>query len=677
MPLTWRNVAAPDFSPALAGYQASANMLDRALAAARGGFERVDSRISDQVNNAFQTQLLGYQDAGALEAALAENPTLGFDARRVNADSRALAGSQVNTLLGRQQTRQDIRQGDLQYDRDSFAYGEEKGKVERLEAGSPFITAMTQAAISGDTGAFQTAFQGAKDSGLRADEILSAVANAQDLLSGQTDIAGAQQDQAQSSTRFRWEGEDRLNQTKAAELANLALSQGDNPESWLYALERNSKGVDPRVVAQARSMITGEVGNIYAVGGGSSGEVPSGGSFAGNPMGIVNYEARGRGFASVPDSVQTLGDLDSWGTTVLRGSNGSYSSASGPYQITRNTFREFAPEALGSDWKSAPNTFETHDAVAKAIFERSNGSNSAIRGRWAALNNMSDAEVAALRRMPWEQARQTIARLESNTNPARALSNATVEVSTAAAVSNIGNGNNSGRFAAKFGNDAYPVEAARELSEAMPGVPVNFLTQQINSIMQRSVKDGEQTINAGQAADILLKNYNVQSQPGWVQSLMNLQDPFNTGLMPRTGTPNIGNEGLRLNEKGIAQDIESARNGEFVDREIQKRSTLESGQSIIQIGQQVAALSGRLAQVERQIAGGRTGLIPERDRIREELLAATIAQQQITQQNGPSIGAGPPPGSVGTPWFSGQTTRRGTGESSGPSFSSLFRLRRD
>jgi hypothetical protein len=126
---------------------------------------------------------------------------------------------------------------------------------------------------------------------------------------------------------------------------------------------------------------------------------------------IMNYEAREKtGVAHIPDEIQTLGALVDWGKSLIN-NQGVDSTASGLYQITQSTYEEFGEAALGKNWRNAPITRETQEAVAEKIFEdaKSKGA-AALKKRWVSLTT---EEAQRLVKGTWAQARGLIARKES------------------------------------------------------------------------------------------------------------------------------------------------------------------------------------------------------------------------------------------------------------------------
>lgn len=133
------------------------------------------------------------------------------------------------------------------------------------------------------------------------------------------------------------------------------------------------------------------------------------GTIVGDPsLRIMNYEARAVGIDVVPDDVQTLGQASDFARRV--NAAGADSSAMGVYQIVGSTMRLYGPKVFGADWKDQNYDFESQDALARAIFEDHNGSAQRLRNQWVSL---TASEAERIRVLPWEEARNLIAKKES------------------------------------------------------------------------------------------------------------------------------------------------------------------------------------------------------------------------------------------------------------------------
>lgn len=154
---------------------------------------------------------------------------------------------------------------------------------------------------------------------------------------------------------------------------------------------------------------TGEDGGTYAYRiDGTAGTSYNPGSGSGDASRVMNYQARNAGFAAIPENVKDLGQFSDF--SISLNNRGVKSSAAGTYQITGGTYREFAPQVFGSNWRNIPLSPQTEDAIGRAIFESAKGDPAKLRGRWVSLSADDARRIA---NMPWEQARGVIAAGES------------------------------------------------------------------------------------------------------------------------------------------------------------------------------------------------------------------------------------------------------------------------
>ncbi len=116
--ITWRNVEAPDFRSSLAGIQTFGSLITDAFSGLNKGLDTFDQSISNKTNSAFNLALMKYQDPELLKAAMAKDPTLGFDPNRLSGASIANAGARPGVLLNQAlgeanlgKVRTDIAQG--------------------------------------------------------------------------------------------------------------------------------------------------------------------------------------------------------------------------------------------------------------------------------------------------------------------------------------------------------------------------------------------------------------------------------------------------------------------------------------------------------------------------------------------------------------------------------------
>lgn len=142
--------------------------------------------------------------------------------------------------------------------------------------------------------------------------------------------------------------------------------------------------------------------------GASSGAAPGGVPGGGDISRLINTDAGG---GYVPAEVKTLGQFVGFGRTL--NARGAKSSSAGTYQINGTTMAEFAPKALGANWREQPFNADSQERVGEAIFNWAKTQNipaAALRGRWVSLSPQQAAQAV---QGTWQQARGMIAQGET------------------------------------------------------------------------------------------------------------------------------------------------------------------------------------------------------------------------------------------------------------------------
>ena len=162
------------------------------------------------------------------------------------------------------------------------------------------------------------------------------------------------------------------------------------------------------------------IGTQLVPNGGKGGDPTSAGGAAG-PRGdvsrLINTDAGGK---YVPESVKTLGQFVGFGKAL--NNKGAKSSSAGTYQINGTTMAEFAPKAIGADWKQQPFNADTQEKVGEAIFNWAKTQHDpakALAGRWVSLDRGTAAKLV---QGSWSQARGVIAQGETGGAPGSSAS---------------------------------------------------------------------------------------------------------------------------------------------------------------------------------------------------------------------------------------------------------------
>jgi len=412
--LTWRDVAAPDFSGSLQGIGQFSRLLGNAFAGAEGAVGKFDNAQDEMANRAILERSLAMRDPASYEAALADGSLLGSEAARASASTLAgldnRVGSLQNQALGKLNLESTTRQNDQSKAFDQVAADAVRASQARF-AGKPDLA--LEAAINGRMG----------DIGAR-----NALSLERGFETSETDGLANSNTRQNMDLGMRREGRDQTlfdrgttEYTEARQvqrLADDAISQGydaSNIDQYM-----NANGITGNVKAALRGAIGG------GVSGGSGGGGSSGASVVGDPSRVMNYEARAAGFSSVPDSVKTLGDASDYAKQVNRA--GVASSAMGLYQIVGDTMRRVAPQVLGPNWRNEAYTPENQAKIATAIFNANRGSADALRKQWVSL---SPAEAERVRQLPANQALAIIAQKESGATPAQLAGAGAISQNTA------------------------------------------------------------------------------------------------------------------------------------------------------------------------------------------------------------------------------------------------------
>lgn len=273
MPLTWRNVAGPNFGDSNQSFALAADLFNRTMEGARAGLDRTDDRISANVNNAFQTELLKYKDAEDLEAALVQDPTLGIrGGDRISANSRGLADGRIGSLMGRDNARFDRAVAESRY---GIEVREDARLVEGRdlrEAASPAIAEARKALASGDRAAYQAAIESPEFQAMRGEQRDGVFRDIQGYASGDLGLRQGQFGFDQSV----------LGVQRREEVARIADQLRQNSFTQQEAIGNlDGLGIADPIIKQA---VLSELGRTSFIGdglggGGSGGGLGSGGAF--------------------------------------------------------------------------------------------------------------------------------------------------------------------------------------------------------------------------------------------------------------------------------------------------------------------------------------------------------------------------------------------------------------
>jgi hypothetical protein len=605
--ITWRNVEAPDFRGATAGYETFSRLLGGAtddLSKSLTVFDKAQNRGVDQQ---VLMDALRFQDPASLRAALQSGSlTAGVDPRRVSLDTLTALGTRATTL-----NEQD--KGQIDNNKSAYTFGRTVEQNSALDASRPLQTQLAVAANSSDVATQQRLLSDPTNqaalSRLTPEQIWGTVGNVQAGDSGNSAVTNARLGATQAVRN------DGASQEATKHINAILRESGTDPNGQLASFESRANNMTPAAQALVRQalpqMYTGTGGGIAggaaspvgsalatAAGGTAPGAATAGGtgSFA-IPAGAAGfgttkgsaYDMTVGGVATPkPLTQMTLSEVKEFGKkTLIPGNAGKYgnpegvgSSAAGAYQVTGQTLDQYAPKVLGKDWESLPYSPENQEKIAKAIFEDRKGGN--LKTTWTSLPN---GTAGAYKDMSWDQFKQVVApgevggtpgtgtaaspaaaALAADANPATTRANTTQvnNVNAAASMlstqaakmqSNVRGVGLDYAKALKEG-DKTAGQVAEELRTGpdFKGTSAQFLKTQIERVMTES------NVSASVAGAALRRNTMGSDKDFWSPKQLIRQ------LTPGS-TPNLGN-GTRLNDAGLAKTIADLKSGRPLEQAV-------------------------------------------------------------------------------------------------------------
>ena len=165
--LTWQNVTAPDFSGAAQTQQIAARAFDNAIGRVGDSLTAFDNNRKDAADSVVMQNMLKYQDADALQQALASGQlTQGANPEHVRAATLLKAQGQVGDLMKLAASRQDLRTGEQTFNQNELLnpikLRQAEANVDSTLTNSEGTAAQT-ANVKQDTGQRKTLFDQSQD----------------------------------------------------------------------------------------------------------------------------------------------------------------------------------------------------------------------------------------------------------------------------------------------------------------------------------------------------------------------------------------------------------------------------------------------------------------------------------------------------------------------------------
>lgn len=584
--LTWRDVAAPDFRSSMEGMSQFSQLMNNALTGLQNNLNKWDAGETDAVNTALQLELAKIQDPEAAKAFVANN-LAGIDPRRIRADTLQAINARPKEILDLQNT-----EGDLNWE--NYTRDLAKDKQGRVDAARPFVNQAIAASLRGEGNTALELMARPEVSALDYSDYSKIVDDSLGVTGKKLDNEGkvitnetGRFDLAKGKDLHSWAKIDRADMQAgmaAAQQVSLSAMTPEDAEAKLSALN-----LTPGAFNAAKGMLATSFPNLFGTliptdAGGIDLSGGTGGPGGADPTRVMNYEARGKGFSVVPESVRTLGQASDFARQVNRA--GAESSAMGLYQIVGKTMRGYAEQIWGKDWRNVDFNPQNQDRLAKAIFEDHKGSADALRKQWVSL---SPQEAEQIRKLPWEQARQVIARKESGGDPQALFAQARER-----------SGQISGTDAPRTmvslqGDETSAIDVVNRLkSGVFKGSGSDYLLSQLEGIVNQSKVNGRPTLNYAQAGEIMAR------------SLTRQQTGFERALSFGFGQKNLGN-GFRLDDEKIGMAIKEAKAGGYTDRVIEQDEIAASANTVA-AAQAAFSKAARDLQQAQQTKLSRPGL---------------------------------------------------------------------
>ena len=479
--LTWQNVSTPDFSGAANAQRVAAESFDRAIGRIGDGLTHFDETRKNAGDAAIIQNMMRYQDADALQAAIASGAlTQGVDPAAVRASTLLKAQDQVGNLLDLGTKRQK-----LATDKQSFDFNELDNPLK--------IARSTQINAEADY-----TFNRLKDANERADTQRVAVEQATQRWTGM--LQNGQLDSIEDQNRLY----SSLNTQDPADRALMGLLVQKRPDL-----------ATPAMLGTASS-VSGGSGGIAATSGApaaatSTAVGTAGGSSSWNRLvGGGTADLSGMKIGQWEDTLANDLITKTKGTSIMDSDvRAKGSSASGRYQVTRDTLRSIAPTVLGKDYRDMTFTPEVQEKLGKHLYDSRVGNKSNMTDEWRGLRKIAGADKAgAWDGIPWEAARNVIAQFESGDaavlgkNPTmedvrKYAASASLDRSTEALVSDVtqsanqwGNslagGPDSQRYitASKLGTS--PANVKLDLMKAFPALDTTELSKGLDYVMTQA-----------------------------------------------------------------------------------------------------------------------------------------------------------------------------------------------
>lgn len=624
-PLTWRNVDAPNFAPAFEGLRTASTLLGNATRSGQELVGQFTQARSDAADRAILNRSLGVQDSADFSRGLRDGSIVGPD--MANASLATLRGldSRVGALLDRDVTRQAY---------DQTGYTNQRGREGDvlLDAASPDLARARAFARQGNQAAVDQLISNSRAiQNLRPGQFNDAVTGVDATSSNFQNRRGSDANFIRDQYGFgRTVQGDQDSDAAAAALLRVRRNSG-NTDDATRAVEAEIPNMTPGAASRLISATRDAGYPVYAPVGGTTG---AGGGASVSPgstpaLGVMT------GGAQLPDNIQTVGDIIDNKSSLLR--TNPKGTATGLWQITSDTWKDFAPRVLGENWRNANiRDVQVQDQVAKAIWDDAKSSPTKIRNRWASVN--AD-EAARMQNASWEDVRDLLSQKESSTRASEVLTATAQE----RAQNNLGGATASQLIRERAGQNQ-SVGIFPELNQLQgdrrdASAVVDSLTQadgplrgsnrgQVLDYMNWIIQNSGGRINPAMAGEMLTRNLQSADNPLERAGSM-IADVVGAPFGRRTRTANLG-DGIRLNDRGVYQMMDDYLNG-ATSTQGQAQNSLAVVNQLVEQAQ--AQYNAAEAQYQAMLSASqsRPGLRGSLERYKAQRDAAEQALRRVSQ----------------------------------------------
>lgn len=235
--LSWREVAAPDFSTALTGIKDFSSMFGRGVDQAKSIVSDLDQAQTDRVNKALMMSLAGVQDPTTAKSQVASILAA--------ADPNRVSGASLAAAMGRPDQVISTAQHELGLNKDTYDFDRTRTRQANQDLAQPVINEALALSAQGrrnEAAALLASHPETRNMGV---DFAGALRDSQGL-------ASSDQSYTQSGTRFGWDVQNHDEERKATALIQDVIANSTNPESadrYLSSL----KDVSPNVLSRVRA----------------------------------------------------------------------------------------------------------------------------------------------------------------------------------------------------------------------------------------------------------------------------------------------------------------------------------------------------------------------------------------------------------------------------------------